>query len=227
MRGASLPQSRLRSVSARARSRNCRRSSRGRRAVLVTFPEARSARAGRARSSASLGAALARYRGPHRAQSRRQLPRADVRALLARARRDCEAIVAVGGGSAIDTAKALMVGTASGRFDELIALLATGEPFKPHRVKALIAVPTTAGTGSEVTPWATIWDRAAGKKHSLHLPRDLARSGDRRSGPDADAAARGHRAKRARRAVARARIDLERERQPDLGHLRRGRCAAR
>ena len=29
----------------------------------------------------------------------------------------------MGGGSAIDTAKALMVGTASGRFDELIALL--------------------------------------------------------------------------------------------------------
>ena len=38
---------------------------------------------------------------------------------------DCEAVVAVGGGSAIDTAKALMVGTASGRFDELVALLAT------------------------------------------------------------------------------------------------------
>src|SRR6185295_10792435 len=82
-----------------------------------------------------------------------------------------EALVAVGGGSAIDTAKALMVGTSTGRFDDLVALLATGKPFVPARIKSLIAVPTTAGTGSEVTPWATIWDKAAGRKHSLHLPQ--------------------------------------------------------
>lgn len=82
----------------------------------------------------------------------------------------CEVIVAVGGGSALDTAKALMVGTESGEFDALVALLATGKPFRPHRVKSLIAVPTTSGTGSEVTGWATVWHRAAGKKYSLHLP---------------------------------------------------------
>jgi alcohol dehydrogenase class IV len=44
-----------------------------------------------------------------------------------------------------------MVGTASGEFDDLVALLATGKPFAPHRAKTLIAVPTTSGTGSEVT----------------------------------------------------------------------------
>ena len=140
----------------------------GRRAILVTFPEA----AGLglvARLRGIFGTALAGIED-------RIEPNPDVSYLRAmherfwREHADCEAIVAVGGGSAIDTAKALMVGTASGRFDELIALLSTGTPFKPHRVKSLVAVPTTAGTGSEVTPWATIWDRAAGRKHSLHLP---------------------------------------------------------
>ena len=81
----------------------------------------------------------------------------------------CDGLIAVGGGSAIDTAKALIVGTESGRFDELLGLLASGKPFVPARCKALIAAPTTAGTGSEVTPWATIWDTAAQKKYSLHL----------------------------------------------------------
>ncbi|MBV6823207.1 iron-containing alcohol dehydrogenase PsrA [Pseudomonas sp. PD9R] len=82
---------------------------------------------------------------------------------------ECHAVIAVGGGSAIDTAKALIVGTESGRFDELLALLASAKPFVPARSKLLIAAPTTAGTGSEVTPWATIWDAASHKKYSLHL----------------------------------------------------------
>lgn len=81
----------------------------------------------------------------------------------------CDVVLAVGGGSAIDTAKALIVGTESGRFDELLTLLATGKPFTPPHCKQLIAAPTTAGTGSEVTPWATIWDSASQKKYSLHL----------------------------------------------------------
>jgi phosphonate metabolism-associated iron-containing alcohol dehydrogenase len=81
----------------------------------------------------------------------------------------CQTVIALGGGSAIDTAKALIVGTESGQFDELLRLLALGKPFTPVRSKALIAAPTTAGTGSEVTPWATIWDSAAQKKYSLHL----------------------------------------------------------
>lgn len=141
----------------------------GRKAALVTFPEAR-----------QLGL-LARLEGVLGAQLAcvidQVLPNPDVAELAAtheafwRDHADVEVIVAVGGGSAIDTAKALMVGTASGRFNELIDLLATGAAFTPHAVKTLIAVPTTAGTGSEVTPWATIWDRERQKKYSLHLPQ--------------------------------------------------------
>ena len=137
--------------------------------VLVTFPEAESLGLV-ARLRAMLGDSL-------RAVEDRIEPNPDVRFLAAmyerfwREHADCDALLAVGGGSSIDTAKALMVATASGTFNELIELLASGRTFVPHRVKPLIAVPTTAGTGSEVTPWATIWDRAANKKHSLHLPQ--------------------------------------------------------
>ena len=138
-----------------------------RRTVLVIFPEARALglvdRLERLVDAALLGV------------EERIDPNPDVSTLAPmyerfwREHKKCEVVLAVGGGSAIDTAKALMVGTASGRFDELLGLLASGNPFTPHRVTPSIAVPTTAGTGSEVTPWATIWERAANKKHSLHL----------------------------------------------------------
>jgi phosphonate metabolism-associated iron-containing alcohol dehydrogenase len=83
----------------------------------------------------------------------------------------CDAIIAVGGGSALDTAKVLMVAPRDGGFEELLRLLARGTAFTPARVKPLITVPTTAGTGSEVTPWATVWDRSSSRKYSLHLPQ--------------------------------------------------------
>ncbi|MES2584269.1 MAG: iron-containing alcohol dehydrogenase PsrA [Pseudomonadota bacterium] len=139
----------------------------GRRVVVVTFPEAR-----------ALGL-LARLKGLLKDSLVAIIddvhPNPDVAHLSGLYNRfwqsaaQCDAIVAVGGGSAIDTAKALMVGTASGQFEELVGLLATGKPFAPTSVKPLIAVPTTAGTGSEVTPWATIWDAGNQKKYSLHL----------------------------------------------------------
>lgn len=141
----------------------------GRRAALVTFPEAR-----------QLGL-LARLEGVLGAQLAcvidQVLPNPDVAELARtyedfwRDHADVEVIVAVGGGSAIDTAKALMVADDSGQFGALIAGLAGERAFIPTRFKTLIAVPTTAGTGSEVTPWATIWDRGQQKKYSLHLPQ--------------------------------------------------------
>lgn len=77
-----------------------------------------------------------------------------------------EVIVALGGGSVLDAAKVLAA--ANGDFGRVRRYLETGE----GRLEAirLIAIPTTAGTGSDLTCWATVWDTDADRKHSLELP---------------------------------------------------------
>ena len=139
----------------------------GRSAFLVTFPEAKSLGL-LDRLQTILGDQLLGFEDA-------VTPNPDVEQLKSMYARfwsqygQAQVIIAVGGGSAIDTAKALMVGTQSGSFDELIDVLAKQTPIKPVVCKSLIAVPTTAGTGSEVTPWATIWDKHGNKKYSLQL----------------------------------------------------------
>jgi phosphonate metabolism-associated iron-containing alcohol dehydrogenase len=142
----------------------------GRKAVVVTFPEAEALGLAN-RLKLLLGDSLLGIEAG-------TVPNPDIANLTAlyehfwKHYAKAELVIGVGGGSALDTAKALIVGTANGKFAELVELLAAGKPFKPARVKPLIAIPTTAGTGSEVTPWATVWDRTPGaqKKYSLHLP---------------------------------------------------------
>ncbi|MGU3337153.1 phosphonoacetaldehyde reductase [Methylobacterium mesophilicum] len=79
-----------------------------------------------------------------------------------------EAIVAFGGGSVIDTAKVL---AASGNDFSIVQEFLEGRT-GPQFLSAtpIIAVPTTAGTGSEVTSWATVWDTEAKQKYSLNRP---------------------------------------------------------
>jgi alcohol dehydrogenase len=77
------------------------------------------------------------------------------------------AVLALGGGSVIDAAKVanIAAGTACSVYDLLY------DPGKQELSKladTFIAVPTTAGTGSEVTPFTTVWDFDAPKKHSLN-----------------------------------------------------------
>ncbi len=74
-------------------------------------------------------------------------------------------IVALGGGSVIDAAKVLAA--AGGDFRAVRDHLLTGVPLDRQRILPVLAVPTTAGTGSEVTSWATVWDAAGGRKYSL------------------------------------------------------------
>jgi alcohol dehydrogenase len=68
-------------------------------------------------------------------------------------------IVAIGGGSGLDTAKAVRLAAGGGGKIAEYALLLGDKTRPPGRNMApLMAIPTTAGTGSEVTPWAVITD---------------------------------------------------------------------
>ena len=77
-------------------------------------------------------------------------------------------IVALGGGSAMDTAK--VVAAANGDFARVREYVEKGTGADRLGRTPIIAVPTTAGTGSEVTCWATVWDTANKKKYSLARP---------------------------------------------------------
>jgi len=63
-----------------------------------------------------------------------------------------DAFVAVGGGSAIDTAKAVnLLTTNPGNLLDYVNVPVGGGAAPTHRLKPLVAVPTTTGTGSEST----------------------------------------------------------------------------
>ncbi|HEX6699296.1 MAG TPA: iron-containing alcohol dehydrogenase, partial [Gaiellaceae bacterium] len=67
----------------------------------------------------------------------------------------CDGFVALGGGSSMDTAKAAGVEVAHG--GSILEYEYGGTPIT-SRIPPLVAVPTTAGTGSEATLWAVITD---------------------------------------------------------------------
>jgi alcohol dehydrogenase len=85
-------------------------------------------------------------------------------------------IVGVGGGSGLDTAKAVrlvVAGPPEGRVSEYALRL--GDDARPHprQLPTYIAIPTTAGTGAEVTPWAVITNAADKFKFGVGGPRSV------------------------------------------------------
>lgn len=79
-----------------------------------------------------------------------------------------EIIIAVGGGTILDTAKCAAILAKSGGKAEDYLITKTRQ--LKNKGISFIAVPTTAGTGSEVTPWAVVWDLINKKKYSLASP---------------------------------------------------------
>lgn len=83
-------------------------------------------------------------------------------------------VIAIGGGSVLDVGKSLccLYGKEIASEEDLRKMIRNktyGSPACPW-----IGVPTTAGTGSEVTCWATIWDSPNNAKYSVDTPENYA-----------------------------------------------------
>ena len=74
--------------------------------------------------------------------------------------------IALGGGSVIDTAKilSLMIANNIGSSKEAIDKSNSNNISEKSKI---ICIPSTAGTGAEITPFSTIWDKKNGLKYSI------------------------------------------------------------
>ena len=80
-------------------------------------------------------------------------------------------IIAVGGGSAIDTSKAIAIIINNPEFDDVISLEGVADTKK--KCVDIIALPTTAGTAAEVTINYVITDEDSGRKMVCVDPNDI------------------------------------------------------
>lgn len=78
-------------------------------------------------------------------------------------RENCDGLISIGGGSSIDTAKAIKARLNAGSTEDVIQNMLTVRTECPH-----IAIPGTAGTGSEATQIAVVY--VNGSKVSLNHP---------------------------------------------------------
>ncbi|WP_261834241.1 iron-containing alcohol dehydrogenase [Vibrio ishigakensis] len=80
--------------------------------------------------------------------------------------KSCDGIIAIGGGSPIDCAKAISASAKTGKdITKLFGLLRVHRPIFP-----IIAIPTTSGTGSETTVASVISDKASRSKLNITDP---------------------------------------------------------
>lgn len=76
-------------------------------------------------------------------------------------------VIALGGGSVLDAAKVLAAVLPLKVSSPLNHYFRNNESLDWSKPIALTTIPTTAGTGAEVTPFATVWDNTTKSKYSL------------------------------------------------------------
>ena len=77
----------------------------------------------------------------------------------------CDCVIAIGGGSSLDAAKGINV--MRHNQGHILDYAGHEENMKPSR--GLICVPTTSGTGSEISNWIVITDLTEGEKHPINV----------------------------------------------------------
>lgn len=78
---------------------------------------------------------------------------------------DCDFVIGLGGGSAIDAGKAIAVLAKNGdNFWNFIQRGSGGRQFPANGALPIIAIPTTAGTGTETDPWLVASNPATNEK---------------------------------------------------------------
>lgn len=82
----------------------------------------------------------------------------------------CDCIVAIGGGSTMDAAKGINVMC----HNEGHILDFVGREDEMHPAGGLICIPTTSGTGSELSNWIVITDLQEGTKHPINVINSMA-----------------------------------------------------
>jgi alcohol dehydrogenase class IV len=88
---------------------------------------------------------------------------------------ECDCVIGFGGGSVLDAAKAIAaLRTNDGNLVDYLEVIGLGRPLA-HAAAPVLAIPTTAGTGSEVTRNAVLGSPAHGIKVSLRSPHMLPR----------------------------------------------------
>ncbi len=82
----------------------------------------------------------------------------------------CDFVIGLGGGSSIDSAKAIatMACNTGDFWDYISGGSGKGQPVK--KVLPIVAIPTTAGTGTEVDPWAVITNLERQEKIGFGCP---------------------------------------------------------